>query len=284
MKLTVSTYSFNQAMRDGRIKSLIELPAKAAEMGFEGVEIVATPEEMLDQAKALRKAADEAGVAVSSACVGADFLNTEVAAQVAQLRKAVDACAILGAPVLRHDATRGFSPEHPGPRRVAATLPRLAEGYRAVTEYAAGLGVHTSVENHGYFCQDSDRVEALINAVGHPNFGALIDMGNFLCVDEDPAIAVSRLAGLAVHAHAKDFLVKKGGRQPGTGWFPTRGGNWLRGTIIGHGQVPIQQCLYALKRAGYDGWLSLEFEGVEDCLLGIQDGRQNLETMLKELA
>ena len=284
MKLTVSTYSFNQAMRDGRIKSLIELPAKAAEMGFEGVEIVATPEEMLDQAKALRKAADEAGVAVSSACVGADFLNTEVAAQVAPLRKAVDACAILGAPVLRHDATRGFSPEHPGPRSFAATLPRLAEGYRAVTEYAAGLGVHTSVENHGYFCQDSDRVEALINAVGHPNFGALIDMGNFLCVDEDPAIAVSRLAGLAVHAHAKDFLVKKGGRQPGTGWFPTRGGNWLRGTIIGHGQVPIQQCLYALKRAGYDGWLSLEFEGVEDCLLGIQDGRQNLETMLKELA
>ena len=284
MKLTVSTYSFSQALRDGRIKSLLELPTKAAEMGFEGVEIVASPEEMLDQAKALRKAADDAGVAVSSACVGADFLSMEVAAQVDQLRKAVDACAILGAPVLRHDATRGVPPEYPAPRSFESVLPRLAEGYRAVTEYAAGLGVQTSVENHGYFCQDSDRVEALINAVGHPNFGALIDIGNFLCVDEDPAHAVSRLAGLAVHAHAKDFLIKKGGRQPGTGWFSTRGGNWLRGTIIGHGQAPIQQCLYILKRAVYDGWLSLEFEGIEDCLLGIRDGKQNLEAMLKELA
>jgi len=215
MKLTVSTYSFNQALRDGRFKSILELPAKAAEMGFEGVEIVTTPEEMLDQAKALRKAADDAGVAVSSACVGADFLRLEVPMQVAQLRKAVDACAILGAPVLRHDSTSGFTPEYPAPRSFAAALPRLVEGYRAVTEYAAGLGVRTAVENHGYFCQDSDRVEALINAVGHPNFGALIDIGNFLCVDEDPAHAVSRLAGLAIHAHAKDFLVKKGGRRPG---------------------------------------------------------------------
>lgn len=284
MKLTVSTYSFSQALRDGRFKSLLELPAKAAEMGFEGVEIVSTPEEMFDQAKALRKAAGDAGVAISSACVGADFLSTGVAAQVDQLRKAVDACAIMGAPVLRHDATRGVPPEFPAPRSFASVLPRLAEGYRAVTEYAAGLGVHTSVENHGYFCQDSDRVEALINAVGHPNFGALIDIGNFLCVDEDPVHAVSRLAGLAVHAHAKDFLVKKGGRRPGEGWFSTRGGNWLRGTIIGHGQAPVQQCLFALKRAGYDGWLSLEFEGIEDCMLGIRDGKQNLDAMLAELA
>ena len=37
------------------------------------------------------------------------------------------------------------------------------------------------VENHGYFAQDSDRVEKLINAVDHPNFGLLLD-GATSCV------------------------------------------------------------------------------------------------------
>lgn len=285
MKLTVSSYSFSQALRDGRIQSNTDLPAKAKEMGFEGIEIsCSSPDELLAQAKDMRKASDAAGIVVSSCCVNADFLKNEVKAQVDLLHKAVDACVILGAQVLRHDASGGFPPEHPAPRSFAMALPRLSEGYRAVTEYAAGLGVRTSVENHGYFCQDSDRVEALINAVGHPNFGALIDIGNFMCVDEDPLHAVSRLAPLAVHVHAKDFFVRKGARSPGIGWFPSRGGHWLRGTIVGHGQVPVRPCLQVLKRAGYDGWLSLEFEGIEDCIMGITDGKANLETMLADMA
>jgi hypothetical protein len=44
------------------------------------------------------------------------------------------------------------------------------------------------VENHGFFCQDSERVEKLITQVGKENFGALVDIGNFLCVDESPAL------------------------------------------------------------------------------------------------
>ena len=78
----------------------------------------------------------------------------------------------------------------------------------AVDEFAADLGIKTMVENHGYFCQDSERVEKLMNAVNHPNFGALVDMGNFLCADEDPARAVGRMAPYAFHCHAKDFHVK----------------------------------------------------------------------------
>jgi hypothetical protein len=40
-----------------------------------------------------------------------------------------------------------------------------------VTEFAAGLGVRTMIENHGYYMQDSERVKRLVEAVGHPNFG-----------------------------------------------------------------------------------------------------------------
>ena len=70
------------------------------------------------------------------------------------------------------------------------------------------------VENHGFFCQDSDRVELLVNKVAHKNFGLLVDMGNFLCVDEDPAVAVGRCAPYAFNVHVKDFIKKSGEAAP----------------------------------------------------------------------
>ena len=149
---------------------------------------------------------------------------------------------------------------------------------------AADCGLRTMVENHGYFCQDSDRLEQLVSAVKHPNFGALVDMGNFLCADDDPVRAVGRLAAAAFHVHAKDFHIKSGQwPNPGTGWFQSRGGNYLRGAIIGHGDVPVPQCLRILQRAGYAGAVSIEFEGMEEPLTGIAIGLENLRRFVAAL-
>ena len=63
-------------------------------------------------------------------------------------------------------------------------------------------------ENHGFFSQDSCRVEKLYTAVNHPNFGLLCDIGNFVCADEDPAKAVARVAPYTRYVHAKDFICK----------------------------------------------------------------------------
>ncbi len=161
-------------------------------------------------------------------------------------------------------------------------LPIVAEGYRRVTEFAAGLGVHTMIENHGYFFQDACRVKKLIETVNHPNFGWLMDMGNFMCADEKPVESVKIAAPMAVHAHAKDFFHKEKGEYVpnGQGWFGTRGGNALRGTIIGHGAVNVPECLKTLRAAGYDGWLSVEFEGIEDCITSLEADLKNLKEML----
>jgi sugar phosphate isomerase/epimerase len=140
------------------------------------------------------------------------------------------------------------------------------------------------VENHGFFCQDSDRVEKLYCAVGHPNFGLLADMGNFLCADEAPGNAFSRVAPYAFYAHAKDFHVKSVMLpDPGEGFFRSRSGNYLRGAIIGHGDVPVRHCLTALKKAGYDGYIAIEFEGIEEPVRGIAIGLANLRRYLKEI-
>ena len=287
MKIGVSSYSFSRLVQSGVMEQKAVI-AKAKEIGFDVIEFstitVPPGKTLIDYAAELRAEAARAGMAIVNYTVGADFLrgsNGDLRAEIARVQAEVDVAAVLGVPGMRHDASSGWPAGHAGPRSFEAALPRLAEGCRAVTEYAEQKGIKTMVENHGYFCQESTRVEQLVTAVDHANFGVLVDMGNFLCADDEPAAAVGRLMPYAFHCHAKDFHVKPGTDVfPGDGWFPSRAGNYLRGAIIGHGNVPVLQCLQIMRRAGYQGVLSIEYEGIEEVLLGIQLGHDNLRRLL----
>ncbi len=286
MKPAVSLYSF-AGYRRKTGASLAECVDKAAEAGVKGVDIV--PDDCGGGKEALTAAADlgarirAAGMTAVCCCVGSDFLNASggVKKEADRVRRMVDLAAAYGCTLLRHDATRGYPAAVKTKRGLEDVLDKLAEGYAIVTEYAAGCGIKTCVENHGFFMQDSYRVERLINAVGHPNFGALVDIGNFSCADEDNGKATGVLAPYAFHAHAKDFHIRSGREDdPGEGWFRSRGGNFLRGAILGHGNIAVGQCIGVLARAGYDGWLCLEFEGLEDSLEGIRIGLANLGKLI----
>ena len=129
--------------------------------------------------------------------------------------------------------------------------------------------------------QDSNRVETLIRTVNHPNYGWLVDVGNFICADEDSLHALGTAAPYAVHAHIKDFLWKKGTEpNPGKGWFKSRGGNYVRGTIVGNGVIPVAQCVGMLKNAGYDGTVSVEFEGLEENLPALEISLEYLKNLI----
>ena len=214
-------------------------------------------------------------------CVGADFLNRDTDAEIERVKGMVDVAEAFGTKLMRHDATPGYPNTIKTGRSFDTVLPTLARAYREVTEYAEKKGIRTCIENHGFFAQDPERVEKLINAVGHPNFGALVDIGNFACTDADHNYAVGLMAPYAFHVHAKDFHKRSGSLDnPGEGWFMSRGGNYLRGAIIGQGDVPVRQCINTLKRAGYGGVLSIEFEGMEDPLKGIRIGVDNLRRFI----
>lgn len=288
MKYSVSVYSFMQYIQDGRLTPLSCIE-KVKEMGFDAIEFVdfvfAKDEDAKEYAGKLRGEADRVGLKISNYAVGADFLNGSdgnLDAEVERLKVQVDIAAILGCPTMRHDVTGGIlNRTYQGYDTV---VERLAKGCLAVTEYAAEKGIKTMTENHGFFSQDSLRVEKLINTVASENFGQLVDIGNFLCADDDPAVAVGRCAPYAFYVHAKDFIVKSGqGPNPGQGFFQSRCGNFLRGTVIGHGAVPVVQCLRALKRENYDGYVSIEFEGMEDCVKGIAIGLENLKKYVAEV-
>lgn len=282
MKIGVSSYSFHQAVSAGRM-STYDIVDAAAKMGFEEIDfaVLLGDDPLEEMCKKLGKQAKDAGIGVSNYAVAADFLNKDLDEEVERVKGELRNAVLLGARTLRHDAAWKL-PEDGSIRTFRQALPRIAEGCRRVTEYAETLGIRTMTENHGTFVQESARVEALIEAVDHPNFGALVDMGNFMCADEAPEKAVGVMAPLAFHVHAKDFLYKPcTARNPGKGWFGTRGGAFLRGTVIGHGVVPVEACLRILKNAGYDGTVAIEFEGMEPCEEAIVLSRENLAALMQ---
>ncbi len=292
MKYSISLYSFFSAIRKGSITPM-ECIAKAKELGFDAIEAVdfvnfdCAPEEMPRRAEKIKTEADRCGLEISSLAIGADFLNGsdgDREKEIARVKSYVDLAAIMGAPRMRHDITQGYSIKSGKYCSYESLIPMLADAVREVAVYAASKNVMTMTENHGFFSQDSQRVEKLVNAVNHPNFALLCDIGNFMCADENPSLAVARVAPYTKYVHAKDFVWKSFyDADPGEGSFRTRAGNYLRGTIIGHGNVPVKQCLRTLKAAGYDNTIAIEFEGMEDPMDAARIGLANLKRYWNEV-
>ena len=281
MKVGVSSYSFGQYMgKTGA--NIFQVIDKAKELGFAAIEFidVYAPEGKckIEQAKEIKAYAADKDIAISSYTIGADLLNNDPEQQFEDLKKQLAIAEALGVTCMRHDITGGFPASKKTERGFDDCIKIVAPRARRVTDYAETLGIKTMFENHGFFCQDSDRVEKLLNAVGSDNFGLLLDMGNFLCADDDPAKAVGKLLPYTIHVHVKDFFVRDGKLpNPGMGWFCSRSGNYLRGTIVGQGNVPVQQCIRTLLNGGYKGCFSIEFEGCEDNIFALQAGLDNLQ-------
>jgi sugar phosphate isomerase/epimerase len=282
MKISVSSYSFSQYMREGKLTQLSAIAA-AKEIGLDAIEFTdLTPPEgttVEEYAAEIKAEADRLGMTINAYTVGANLYQPTPEAEaemLATIKKKVDIAAILGAKVMRHDVCWQLTPTGTG-RSFDLMLPTIARCAREITEYAAQFGIRTCTENHGFIAQDSTRVERLVNAVAHDNYGLLVDIGNFVCVDEDNVRAVSRLAPYAIHAHAKDMHLS---RTVIEGYGKTRGCNYFKGAILGEGDVDVVRCIEVLKKAGYDGYISIEFEGKEDCIYAIGRGKEFLEAII----
>ncbi len=292
MLFSVSAYSYNKQLSKGAITEDGVLES-AKKLGFDAIELVdfvdfnIPDEQKLEKAKNLRAKAESLNLRISCLTVGADFLTGsggDTPAEIERVKRYVDLGSVLGVNFMRHDSTKGYPRDSGDYVSFDTVLPRLADACRNITEYAAERGIMTMVENHGKFAQDSERVEKLYCAVNHPNFRLLGDMGNFLCADENPADAFARIAPYLGYIHAKDFVVKPfGDPDPGEGVIRSRGGNFLRGTIVGHGNVPVKQCLYLAKSAGYDGYAAIEFEGLEPAEEALRIGLANLRRYWQEI-
>ncbi|MNW66139.1 hypothetical protein D3C74_445830 [compost metagenome] len=94
--------------------------------------------------------------------------------------------------------------------------------------------------------------------------------------------AVKNNIAYASIVHAKDFYWRSSTRNPGEGWFQTSHGNYLRGAIVGHGDIDMPEVFRVLKQSGYDGYISVEFEGMEDCRTASRIAMDNVRRLWDE--
>ena len=273
MKIGVSSYSFFQYLRSGKL-DLLSVIQKAADMGFEGIEYTDLPGDTFEERKALaeqiKAEAAKCGIELTAYVVSGGLLcdtQEEQDAVIARIKTNLDLAAVLGVKLFRYD------PIYKMPHLMSydEAVRRIAPAMRQIAEYGEKLGIMTMSENHGLIFQDYDRVEKLYDAINHPNYSLLIDIGNFLCADVDNVMCVSRLAHLASHVHLKDFI-KVGFHEDHEGCFATRACNYLKGVAVGDGDAQTAQCLAILEKAGFDGYADIEYEGHEDCIEGLAKG------------
>lgn len=227
-----------------------------------------SPAEYVDR---IREHAAAAGVPLSSLAIGAD-LSTDDRAQIDRVMAHVDLAERLGITRMRHDVVPHADVEGDDTPRFEQVLPHIVAGAKEIARYAATKGITTSLENHGFFVQSADRVRRILHAVDEPNFLTTLDVGNFVCVDETPEVSVAQNLPYAMVVHLKDFYLRPADATPGEGWFRSRGGTHLRGAVLGNGDIDLRAVARAIRESDFAGYVALEFEGWEDCLLGCERG------------
>ncbi len=273
MKLGVSTYSLSRLITSKEM-TVLEAIDYISEIGGEHVEIVPIGFDLKEPGliNAIVDKAVELNMDISNYAIGANFsdLNdTDYEHEIKRVQQEVDIAHRLGVKLMRHDVATS---KNLSIHKFLQELPRLAEACARIADYALNFGITTSVENHGYYMQSSDRVQALLNQVNRSNFKTTLDIGNFMCVDEDPIAAVKKNISYASMIHLKDFYLRPSTLELTEGWFKTQSGNNLRGAIVGQGDINLPEIFKLIKHSGYNGYISIEFEGIENDRLGTRLG------------
>jgi sugar phosphate isomerase/epimerase len=121
----------------------------------------------------------------------------------------------------------------------------VIDAYGKLAEEAAKRGVIMGLENHWGLGRTPEGVKRVVDAVGSPWLRVTLDTGNFL---EDPYDRLAQLAPDTVLLQAKTYY---------------GGGTWY--TL----DLDYPRIAKIMRDAGYNGWVSLEFEGKEDPLTAI---------------
>jgi D-psicose/D-tagatose/L-ribulose 3-epimerase len=120
---------------------------------------------------------------------------------------------------------------------------RCVEAMRALADYAQGAGIRIAAEPINrfecYMMSTIAEASAIHRAVGHPNYGYMFDTFHANIEEKDPPATYERYHREIVHYHVSEN---------------DRG-------VPGSGHIPFPAHFDALRRCGYDGWLTIESFG-----------------------
>ena len=264
-------------MKIGALASSLRLPLLETfdayrQMGLQGVQIgvnmesLACPDEKIEEIKARCKMD---GLTISAICgdIGGHAFQT----QGENMKRAEFLCRVvdLAGRLETHVITThiGVVPED----RNDPVYPLMLESIRHAANYAADRDVTFAIETGP---EKPETLKTFIEEVNSKGLGVNLDPANLRMVScVDPVHAVEVLGRYIVHTHAKDGInlfpgsaaaaygmVNPDGTKRDLGVEPAR----YKEVPLGQGQVPWDGYLAALKKIGYDGFLTIERECGDD--------------------
>ncbi len=235
---------------------------RAADLGYQGYEIdvgdfgntglgLHWPEEYTaPRVAAARQAAEAAGIAISSLCLGVLWRfypsspDVSVRAQAAEIiRQAPALAALAGAGVILLPVGQ---PDSLTPAQARDNLVEVLKGCVGEAERA---GVVYGVENVGQaLARTADDLLEIVSRVGSPACRVYYDVGNATAQGASPADDLRKLGDHIAMIHVKD-VVRQGERRIAT---------------IGEGEVDWPGVARAVADISYDGYLTLEVPGTPE--------------------
>jgi fatty-acyl-CoA synthase len=231
----------------------VEEAADAAfRLGFAGLELRLLDGEVIDptadtpKVAAAVAACRERGVEVCAFDSSCRFNRADAADRARQLEELlawIELARTLRVPVIRvfggeTDADDGASETEQNER--------VAEALRRAAPQAERAGVTVGLETHDAF-SSARRVASVLSGVASSRIGALWDSHHPYRSGESVAEVIELLWPRIAHVHVKDA------------YRPGPEADW-RLVLLGEGEVPVAAQLEALARAGYEGYVSLEWE------------------------
>ncbi len=286
MKVGLSVYSLEREFEKGL--TIEEAFKWTKENGGDYVELVSFVTDFKTNPELIQRTIDASkkyDIEIQTYCTPGDVCDKseeEFEAEIASLKEHIDIAAKLGVKVVRHDLS-SFSrtAEENVIENYDKDLPKIIEACKRLSDHAKQYGITVTVENHGFYINGGDRVRRLMIGVDRENFGCTLDIGNSLCVDEDPLVCVETLLPYAVAVHFKDFFIRDTDEFIGEDeiWFKSNHKRYLRGTIIGQGEIDVKTIAKRIKDFGYDRTVTIEFEGMEDSFIGSRAGMRNVRKL-----
>jgi sugar phosphate isomerase/epimerase len=137
-------------------------------------------------------------------------------------------------------------------------MDHMKESYRQIIEVAEAYEVTVTIEVHGYFTTNPDRVAEMLDFVDSPRLRMNFDSGNSFIAGQDPVAYCRRFLDRISHVHIKDVSASLAEALRGKDT-----GIAISQCAIGEGVNAgnIKECLTLLRDHGYTGVLSMECEG-----------------------
>jgi sugar phosphate isomerase/epimerase len=284
IKIAISSYSFHRfgAGPEGNHAPTIEqMIDRCADLDVDGIELLWEHLALHDMksSRALHELHQYAAMrGITPVTVAATHNPVQVtpevrASELAKLKRAVDAASALGAPFVRAHGgrwhtidsflemwnNRGEEPAAEGftlDQSYEWAIEALKEG----AEYAGSRGVTLVLENHWGLTGTAEGTKRIHDGVNSPWLKYVLDTGNFFHLPDPYAEMEVFFPDLAI-LHAKVYL--------GGAMLPVS-------PEIDYGRVASM-----LDRIGYNGYVSIEFEGKAHPNEGIPDGLLTVRTAFR---